>query len=310
MSFFDDKQEILKVELTIYGRFLLSRGKFKPAYYAFFDDDIIYDGAYAGVDETQKSIQGRILDETLSLKPQTTFTSLEKTVKMSTLLPSEEGKLKQEEAQVISDKNYALSLPLAKSAINSDYAPSWNITVINGQISNVDQYIDNSDGNLDVVQPFIKYPQINLKNSVYDIRKNINDFSTLQDYNVISVYNSGSDSYYYSMNDQPIIVDLKESNVDDLNENFDIEIFEIQESGSTETLNQLKFKKKSISILNGILLDEPITFQLEDDPTLVDYYFEATIDNEIQLPPQQKLLLSRMSGSANGSAKAPFGVDC
>ena len=41
MSFFDDKQEILKVEMTTYGRFLLSRGKFKPAYYAFFDDDVI-----------------------------------------------------------------------------------------------------------------------------------------------------------------------------------------------------------------------------------------------------------------------------
>ena len=43
MSFFDDKQEIIKVELTTYGRYLISRGKFKPAYYEFFDDDIIYD---------------------------------------------------------------------------------------------------------------------------------------------------------------------------------------------------------------------------------------------------------------------------
>ncbi len=61
MSFLDDKQEIIKLELTTYGRYLLSKGKLKPVYYAFFDDDILYDAEYGGISESQNSIQVRIL---------------------------------------------------------------------------------------------------------------------------------------------------------------------------------------------------------------------------------------------------------
>ena len=43
MTFFDKKQDVLKIELTPYGRSLLSNGKLMPKYYAFFDDDIVYD---------------------------------------------------------------------------------------------------------------------------------------------------------------------------------------------------------------------------------------------------------------------------
>ena len=88
MSFFDDKQEIIKVELTTYGRFLISRGQFKPAYYAFFDDDVLYDSEYAALSESQNSIQIRILEETPYLKPQTTFVSIEDSVKLNKLVLS------------------------------------------------------------------------------------------------------------------------------------------------------------------------------------------------------------------------------
>jgi hypothetical protein len=169
MSFFDDKQEILKVELTTYGRFLISRGKFKPAYYAFFDDDVLYDGNYADIEETQNSTQTRILDETLSLKPQTTFTSIENSVKLNTLLPSETGKLKQEESQISADKNYALSLPLANSSISSEYAPSWTFQILNGKISYISGTVS---GIFDSLQPYLRYPQIYLQDNIYDIKIN------------------------------------------------------------------------------------------------------------------------------------------
>ena len=40
-----------------YGKQLLSMGKMKPVYYAFFDDNIMYDGEYAGITENQNIIQ-------------------------------------------------------------------------------------------------------------------------------------------------------------------------------------------------------------------------------------------------------------
>ena len=41
-EFFNKKEEMLEVQLTEYGKYLLSMGKLDPAYYAFFDDEILY----------------------------------------------------------------------------------------------------------------------------------------------------------------------------------------------------------------------------------------------------------------------------
>ena len=151
---FRSKQEILKIELTTYGRYLMSRGKLRPVYYAFFDDDIIYDSEYANLQESQNSAQTRILDETPSLKPQTTFSSIEKSVKLNTLVSTEVDKLKKEEAQISADRNYALSLPLANSSPISDYFPAWSFNLINGKINNVEYYIN---GELENVEPAPKF---------------------------------------------------------------------------------------------------------------------------------------------------------
>ena len=48
MTFFNRKEEVMDIQLTQYGKYLLTKGKFKPAFYAFSDDDIIYDTAYGG----------------------------------------------------------------------------------------------------------------------------------------------------------------------------------------------------------------------------------------------------------------------
>ena len=42
MKFFNPKEEVIDLELTPYGESLLSVGIFKPVYYAFFDDDVVY----------------------------------------------------------------------------------------------------------------------------------------------------------------------------------------------------------------------------------------------------------------------------
>ena len=61
MTFKNQKEEVIEIELTSYGKHLLSKGKFKPAFYAFFDDDILYDSEYAGSEEAQNYAQTRIL---------------------------------------------------------------------------------------------------------------------------------------------------------------------------------------------------------------------------------------------------------
>lgn len=304
MSFFDDKQEILKVELTTYGRFLVSRGEWKPAFYAFFDDDILYDGAHANLTEDQNDIQIRILEESISSKPQTTYTSVENNARVS------------RDSQKNADKNYALSLPIANSALTSDYVPSWSLHILKGTIDNISSSINNANGEYDILFPSLAYPQINLKDSKYDIKREINDDTLQNGYKSIGILSKDSNTFYYSMKDEPFILDVKENNVDDLLKNFDIELFieEDEDILGQETtkkvLRKLNFKKEPIFIENGILLDEPKTFDTEEDTTFAEYYLEITIDDEIELPPQQALEASGVTYGPSGPPRGPYGVDC
>ena len=71
MAFFNKKEEVIDLQLTQYGKNLLSKGEFKPVSYAFFDDNVLYDSTYAGIDsETQNDIEPRIQENTPSFKTQ------------------------------------------------------------------------------------------------------------------------------------------------------------------------------------------------------------------------------------------------
>jgi hypothetical protein len=46
-KFIDKKEQVYDLKLTSYGHYLFSIGTFKPTYYAFLDDNVIYDKQYA-----------------------------------------------------------------------------------------------------------------------------------------------------------------------------------------------------------------------------------------------------------------------
>ena len=169
MSFFDSKEEVLSVELTQFGKKLLSKGVFKPAYYAFFDDDVIYDSEYMGITEEQNSTQQRILNETAISKPVYNFHSLEEesNAYASLIVKENLSSIKALDAIAVSDgeTNYSLLLPLGKSSPNSQYYPAWNLRVLNGQISSSAEYINNVNNNEFTKFPYLKIPQINLSTS-------------------------------------------------------------------------------------------------------------------------------------------------
>ena len=74
MAFFNKKQEVIDLKLTPYGEELLARGIFKPEYYAFFDDNILYDASgSAGITEVQNDAEPRIQEETPQLRTQYVF---------------------------------------------------------------------------------------------------------------------------------------------------------------------------------------------------------------------------------------------
>ena len=68
MEFFNKKEEVIDLKLTQFGRFLLSKGKFKPVFYSFFDDNILYDSTKADLEESQNDSENRI-KETPTMHP-------------------------------------------------------------------------------------------------------------------------------------------------------------------------------------------------------------------------------------------------
>ena len=76
-KFLNKKEQVYELRLTSYGRYLLSLGKFSPVYYGFYDDNVIYDGEYAGLTENQRDIRKRIKEETEYLEGLVLFNELE-----------------------------------------------------------------------------------------------------------------------------------------------------------------------------------------------------------------------------------------
>ena len=72
MLFANKKEEVLDIQLTPHGRYLLSIGKLRPVYYSFHDSNILYDGDYANVTEYSKDIEDRIQHNTPQPKTITT----------------------------------------------------------------------------------------------------------------------------------------------------------------------------------------------------------------------------------------------
>ena len=48
-GFINKKEEVIDISLTQHGKYLISKGKFKPSFYAFYDDDVLYDAAHAKI---------------------------------------------------------------------------------------------------------------------------------------------------------------------------------------------------------------------------------------------------------------------
>ena len=87
MEFFNKKQDVIDLQLTSYGKQLLSRGLFKPVFYSFSDDGVIYDSRWVTgsnntrfSDSEQSHIETRIQEETPRLKTQYRKVGAEKAV--------------------------------------------------------------------------------------------------------------------------------------------------------------------------------------------------------------------------------------
>ena len=279
MEFFNKKEEVIDLQLTQYGRHLLSKGHFKPAFYSFHDDNILYNTANQGIQEGQNETQPRI-EETPTMKPQVSFSSLEKEfLNNYNKVISGQEKLGGKSQQPTAIKNYSLPQPIGTSDINKDNAPAMSLKFLQGSIET-----DNDDN--PIVQEtlalssgfgshILRIPQVSAKLEVdYKNVTILSDFYEVEDPGaVVGIVTKENETYF--------VLKLDEENAPFQKKNFDIEVFDMGtvDELSDQTLRPLHFVRDQP-------FEEDFDFITLSPPDItqenVSYYFDLLVDNEIE----------------------------
>jgi len=299
MSFLNKKQDVLDIQLTKHGRELLSKGVFKPAYYAFFDKEIIYDSRTFSLIEQQNDTQDRILEETLTTQAQISFVGSKS---------YEQGYTNKEK---FINNNFA-GLPIGTSDGSVPYYPAWDIKVLNGKIKNfqleptsqIDKNIIEKNKLNEICGQYI--PQINLEITSFDVfiekTYDVNSIDPTKGEARVDLPIKDDNSFLKQVKNS-VILSIEEKNVIDIGDNFDLELFYVDHENNE--MQQLHFYKQAGSqnfsrIVDDILVDQrdSLVFEIGDDtfsenPELAkivaqddknsNNYFEFMFDNEISL---------------------------
>ena len=293
-------------------------GKFHPTFYAFFDDDVLYDAEYAGPEEEQNYAQTRILEETPRLRVQTTYTGLETEIERQIENARTQDKKLKDAFQSTKERHYSLSAPLGRSTVNSDFAPSWDVTLhganFKQQLTILNDGGNDEDGPTGRVLPI---PQMNLESLNYKVRviseqdNGDNDFGHPQTATTNGItqeeFFDNGNAIMITHND--IIIEVDELHTDSLSQNYDIEMFivEQEEGTNNEILVPLSFiRDVEDNVVDGLYVDKPLdVFGVDLDETYVEHYLNLLIDKEIDLDD-----LCRLGYRTDYSKRGYIRVDC
>ena len=309
MTFFNKKTDVIDIELTPYGRYLLSIGRLKPVFYEFVDDDILYDTAATNngrKTEEQHEAHDRITKNTPKLKTRylktgvetdspenydiavdassRDYTNIDPDLRFNVSVDS----IREEKEH--STHNQKGVYAMGRSSYSSDKLPSFQVTMLQGELTGsagfmkVSSSIDTTPAE-ERLQPALPIPQIDL-----DLIVVATTGSALTDNPSNESFSSAifDDGTFVKLSFTEPIIHLKEFNSFYEKENFEIEFFHMTTASfnngdSVQTFNPLKFHKKASFIQNDMLLDDINERPKEGDPTrdFVNYFFSVSIDDEI-----------------------------
>jgi len=307
MRFFNSKEEVLDIQLTRYGRSLLSQGKFKPTYYAFHDNEVTYNeqfvfgSALKNDDTVQISAETRIQDETPYLRTQANFTGLDEFIfdDINDLdLVSDEVDMSR---LAVYEKLTVLPSSLGTISLDSENSPAYKIRFIEGVIKDLEFDITGAVRTDKVgagvtnstSQQRLEIPQLELdiEFKVSAERKGTEpkfEFDT-----ALTPDTTYSDNAQVYVGPDQLIFVIEEENATFDYENFDIEVYEIKEGVGNlgePILEPLSFVKPVQNVINNQLIDQKEAERLagrpdgtppELDPTYVEYFFNVNTDSEI-----------------------------
>lgn len=298
MKFFNPKEEVLDIQLTQYGRNLLSRGEWSPQFYAFFDDNVLYDSKYgnSGSTESKNAAEPRIQDETPLLRTQNTFTGLDEylfdEITDTNFEDSDRIRLN------IYEKLNVMPMSLGTSDYESTKTPAFRAQFLEGEIKELENELTGStrivSGVVSKSQQLLKIPQLEM-DVEYKIKVIDPEFPEVR-FEVDPALTPGAtynDGMQVVVGPEQILFIMEEVNAPFDFHNYDIEVFEVTndfgQSGE-QIMNPLNFVKPLEMVENNILIDkEEAEIKAGRiggavpalDPTFVKYFFDINVDDEI-----------------------------
>jgi hypothetical protein len=311
MAFFNSKEDVYEIQLTSFGKHLLSEGKFLPIYYSFVDNEVAYDSSYDFMSESQNNVQVR-LKETPRSQCQSIFAGVEDSIKkMNKMIKT--GQVDPKDVDSIQhtlEKVYSLPMSLGNSSLSSDKCPAWSISFLNGSMTGSINFLTGNFQMMRVPQlnTIVEY-QTSVQYTNFDEEQNKIDTKPV---NILEpkVYSDGS---YIKVDEDYLLLAIEEKNVDFLKENFDIEVFLYNESAVsnvTGSSGNLELNLTPLSFLSDkkgsmfVMSDEDM-FK-EPNVTNVEYYFDIFVDEEIgdeylcKAYPTNKIIMTDKSFMCSG----------
>ena len=260
MTFFDKKQEVIDVQLTRFGKNLLSRGAFKPVYYQFFDDDVIYSLSRIGTSEHQNESEPRI-EDSARLRTQHTTVGLETSFDAQQKL-IESGKrgvfLKMRRQMDPLEKDKLLKYPLANYKIGSEDAPCFVLKSLGSNITGSLVYLHPSASGIYKNRPTInikpKYEIVVDKRNTKEPENVVIDSESFIDLTTPRV--EFLDGSTITTKKTDFIIDLQELATTYGLDNFEVEIYEETEKGSENYVRMIE-EAKILALMN-IKTDESV----------------------------------------------------
>ncbi len=292
--FLNKKEQVIDFRLTSYGHYLFSNGNFKPEYYGFFDDNVIYDIEYVGGSESQNDIHKRIKNETQYLQGLVLFQEVEQSP--NTVIERGEKVYFEVDVTPISLQprktifRYESMIGDAFLEGETQNAPAWKASMLNSTIASSFAKDTKNDTMI---------PQINIDTDYHLKIVKMDPLQELKeaDATFISETDYFSDGRKIVLEQDNTMLYLEELNTMLLHENFDIEVFEVgvdeipathTAGTTTDSLERKTFPKQWGSLKGAEITEEyfdeynNINDMMADKNTSqVEYYFDLYVDQEV-----------------------------
>ena len=281
-KFLNKKEQVIDLKLTGYGNYLLSIGAFKPTYFTFVDDNVVYDSQYFGRSgEAQNEIHKRIKQDTQYIESLVLFEELNPNP-----LPNNELNFFQSDIDpTMKDTRideFRLNSIIGDAFVGEDKqkAPSWKVVSLRGDISSSSPNDTINDNRI---------PQINIvanyKKKILDAEEYENiSFNTSNEVDFVARTEEFADGKLIYLESADVVIYVEEQNVELLNENFDIEVFELQDGTTINGQRMFKkyFENKNNQIVDGYMVSSNESENF-DDPSAdsVEKLFNILIDSDV-----------------------------